>query len=291
MITRVMPALKRDAMAPMKPVEYAARDGLLIRGYLTLPLGRETGNLPLVMLLHDGPRQRDVWGFDPLVQLLANRGCAVLQINYRGSVGYGKEFSLKGGDGQCEASQQDIEDATRWAIASKIADPKHIAIMGVGFGGNAVLYALGKNPELYSCGVSIGGVSDWAAIFTSQDDPEDKFARSHWLSVWGDSGKLQEALNALSVVNTAGRIFSPLLVIHGRQDRVVPLGQAKRLVAAMERAGRKVDSLFIPNEGHEFCTESGRLAEYKAIEAFLAKHLGTAAKSAVAGSGSGDKKK
>jgi dipeptidyl aminopeptidase/acylaminoacyl peptidase len=152
------------AMVPMYPVKYPARDGLMLHGYLTVPPGREMKHLPLVVMVHGGPWSRDTYGFDPQVQFLANRGYAVMQINYRGSTGYGREFYEKGFRAVGTTVQDDIEDATRFAIRKGIADPKRIAIMGGSFGGYSTLMGLIRSPDLYCCGIDIAGVTDWAGI-------------------------------------------------------------------------------------------------------------------------------
>ena len=292
---RSCPWIKPEQMAPMHPITYKARDGLEIHGYLTVPRGQKPFNLPLVVMPHGGPWVRDTWGFNPLVQMLANRGYAVLQMNYRGSAGYGQEFSRKGRHQVGGAIQLDIEDATRWAIEKKVADPKRIAIVGASYGGYSALYALGQSPDLYCCGISISGVSDWVSIYKNISDPEYQFAREHWIKEIGDPEKDEEKLKAISPVNFADKITAPVLIIHGKEDKVVPLKQAKKMVAALEKTGRKPQSFFASDEGHGFRKEKARVQEYKAIEAFLAQHLGPgatgAAPSATAGpaGGSADK--
>ncbi|MFT3868267.1 MAG: S9 family peptidase [Nibricoccus sp.] len=273
-IARLMPWIEPEQMAPMKPIKYSARDGLEIHGYLTLPNGVEPTNLPLIVMPHGGPWVRDNWEFDPLVQMLANRGYAVLQMNYRGSSGYGHAFYKKGQKQVGGTIQCDIEDGTRWAIQTKLADPKRIAIVGASYGGYSALYALGKSPDLYRCGISLCGVTDWVSIFTNLDDPEYKFSRIHWIKSIGDPEADVEKLKAISPVNFAQSITAPVLIIQGKNDRIVPPKQAKKMVTALEKAGRKPQSLFLPDEGHGSKTEKGRIAEFKAIEAFLAKHLG-----------------
>jgi dipeptidyl aminopeptidase/acylaminoacyl peptidase len=268
------PWIKPEQMAVMNPITYNASDGLQIHGYLTIPLGQKPRNLPLVVMPHGGPWVRDMWGFDPLVQMLANRGYAVLQMNYRGSVGYGSEFSKKGEQEVGGAIQRDIDDATRWAIAKKVADPKRIAILGASYGGYSALYALGKSSDLYCCGISIAGVTDWVRIYKKFDDPEYELAREYWVKEIGDPEKDEEKLKAISPVNFADKITAPVLIIQGKDDKVVPPKQAKEIIAALEKAGRKPESLFISGEGHSFSLERSRRLEFKAIEAFLRKNLG-----------------
>jgi dipeptidyl aminopeptidase/acylaminoacyl peptidase len=268
------PWIDPEKMAPMFPIKYEARDGLLIHGYLTLPLGQKPQNLPLVVMPHGGPWARDVWGYDSLVQMLANRGYAVLQMNYRGSEGYGRAFTKAGQREIGGKIQDDIEDATRWAIKRKLADPKRIAIMGASYGGYSTLFGLGKNPDLYCCGISICGVSDWYSMYKTLDDPEYEFARAHWIEQIGDPEKDEEKLKAISPLYFAGKITAPLLLIHGKDDRVVPIKQAKRMQSALANLGRKPETLYMAGETHGIHREEPRIVMYKAIEAFLAKHLG-----------------
>ena len=267
--------IKPAQMAPMLSVKYQARDGLVIHGFLTVPVGHQPKDLPLVVMPHGGPWVRDVWGFDPLVQLLANRGYAVLQMNYRGSPGYGEELFEKAHRQIGKAIQDDIEDATRWALAAGVADPKHIAIVGESYGGYSALFALGRNPELYCCGISMAGVTDWPAIYDNRrGDPDYKEANKYWRQEIGDPDKDQEALKAISPVNFADKIAAPVLIIQGKDDHTVPRDQAKSMISALSKAGRPPESLFISDLGHSFGDAKQRLQIFKAIDAFLAKNLG-----------------
>jgi len=269
-----MPNIKPDEMARVFPIHYAARDGLNIHGYLTVPVGYPPKHLPLIVMPHGGPHYRDVWGFDPLVQFLANRGYAVLQMNYRGSPGYGQEFFDKGKLQFGSGMQNDIEDATRWAVAKGIADPEHVAIVGTSFGGFSTLFALGHNPELYKCGVSIAGVTDWLGMYKKMDDDVYKFAQQTWKENVGDPMTDEAMLKAISPVYFADKITAPLLLIQGREDFTVPPDQANAMIAAMEAAGRKPESLFLADDGHGLTSAKARREGFKAIEAFLGKNLG-----------------
>jgi dipeptidyl aminopeptidase/acylaminoacyl peptidase len=270
-----MPWLKPELMAPMLSVKYNARDGLVIHGYLTVPAGHKPDEkLPLVVMPHGGPWARDVWGFDPLVQLLANRGYAVLQMNYRGSTGYGEELHRKARRQIGREIQDDIEDATRWAIAAGVADPKRIAIMGGSYGGYSTLFGLGHNPDLYRCGISLFGVTDWLAFFEDSDIAEYKSAKRYWREQLGDPVKDHYDLKTISPVNFADKITAPVLIIQGREDQRVPPDQAKRMIAALGKAGRKPESLFIAKLGHNYGTETQRKEIFTAIVSFLEKHLG-----------------
>jgi dipeptidyl aminopeptidase/acylaminoacyl peptidase len=267
--------IKPAQMAPMLSVKYQARDGIVIHGFLTVPVGHQPKDLPLVVMPHGGPWVRDVWGFDPMVQLLANRGYAVLQMNYRGSPGYGEELFEKAHRQIGKAIQDDIEDATRWAIAAGVADPKHIAIMGASYGGYSTLFALGHNPELYRCGISLAGVTDWPAIYDDRrGDPDAKEANKYWRREIGDPDKDQETLKAISPVNFADKITAPVLIVQGKDDHTVPREQAKLMISALEKVGRTPESLFISELAHGYGNERQRLQIYKAVVAFLEKNLG-----------------
>lgn len=268
------PWINPTLMAPMLAIKYQARDGLTIHGYLTAPAGHELKNLPLVVMPHGGPWVRDIWGFDPLVQLIANRGYAVLQMNYRGSLGYGEEFYQNARREIGGKIQDDIEDATRWAIATGVADPSRIAIMGGSYGGYSALFALGKNSELYRCGVSIAGVTDWPAIYEDSDVSENKLSRKYWREQIGDPEKDRINLRAISPVNFAEAITAPVLIIQGKQDQRVPQDQAKRMIDALEKVGRTPESLLLSRVGHNLGQESDRNQIFAAIVGFLEKHLG-----------------
>jgi len=255
-------------------VKYQARDGLVIHGYLTVPVGYEPKKLPLVVMPHGGPWARDTWGFSPMVQLLANRGYAVLQINYRGSTGYGDELFQQAKREIGGKIQDDIEDATRWAIAAGVADPARIAIFGMSYGGYSALFALGHNPELYRCGISAAGVTDWPGIYEDSDVSDSKAARAYWREQIGDPGKDMTRLAAISPVNFADKIVAPVLIIQGEEDQRVPEDQAKRMIAALTRAGHPPEQNLVKDLGHSFGTEKQKAKLYQQVVAFLEKHLG-----------------
>jgi dipeptidyl aminopeptidase/acylaminoacyl peptidase len=227
-----------------------------------------------VVLVHGGPWVRDTWGFDPLVQLLANRGYAVLQVNYRGSTGFGDELFRKARRQIGREVQDDIEDGTRWAIAAGVANPKRIAIMGSSYGGYSTLFGLGHNAELYRCGISLFGMTDWLAFFEQSDIADYKVAKLYWHGQLGDPAKDKVDLRAISPVNFAEKITAPLLIIQGEKDQRVPPDQAKRMIDALTKVGRKPESLFMANLGHTYGNEKERTEIYKAVVAFLEKNLG-----------------
>jgi dipeptidyl aminopeptidase/acylaminoacyl peptidase len=267
--------IKPPQMAQMLGIKYESRDGLLIHGFLTVPPGYPPKGLPLVVMPHGGPWVRDVWGFDPEVQLLANRGYAVLQMDYRGSPGYGAELFWRARREIGRKIQDDIEDGTRWAIAAGVADPKRIAIFGWSYGGFSALHALGHTPELYRCGVSAAGVTDWPAIFNArQSDPDYREANRYWKREIGDPHTDGEFLREISPVNYADKIKAPVLIVQGKDDTIVPPGQARSMIRALENAGAQPESLFLAGEGHGVLEERVRVQFFTRLVQFLEQHLG-----------------
>lgn len=278
-IAQTRPWLKAGDMAEMYPVKCQARDGLELNGYLSLPPGRGRKNLPMVTLVHGGPYGiRDGWGFDPLVQFLANRGYAVLQVNYRGSGGYGVEFFDKGRHEVGKGIQDDIEDLTRWAVAQGIADPHRLAIMGGSYGGYSALYALAKTPALFRCGVACAAVSDWNGLLQYLRD-EHQYSRNalrYWAAMLGDMAKPgeRERLAAVSPVNLAAQIKAPLFLMHGEEDTTVPIEQAHAMAAALKKAGHPPETLYLQYVGHQWPTDKKGVEFLRRVESFLAANLG-----------------
>ncbi len=267
------PWLKENEMARMKPVEYTARDGLKIHGYLTLPLDTEPKNLPVVILPHGGPWARDSWGFDPEVQFLVNRGAAVLQMNFRGSTGYGKAFWQAGFKQWGRAMQDDITDGVRWLLAQGVADPKRIAIYGASYGGYAVLAGLAFTPDLYCCGVDYVGVSNIFTLLASIP-PYWEPVREMFCEQVGDPEKDRDLLKSVSPLFSADRIKAPLLVAQGANDPRVKKAESDQIVEALRSRGIPVEYIVKDNEGHGFSNEENRFDFYRAMERFLGKTLG-----------------
>lgn len=270
------PWLPEERLASMKPVQYISRDGLTIHGYLTLPEGSEGKNLPVIINPHGGPWVRDSWGYNSEAQFLANRGLAVLQMNYRGSTGYGRAFWEASFKEWGRAMQDDITDGVKWLIEQGIADPERIGIYGGSYGGYAVLAGLAFTPDLYACGVDYVGVSN---IFTLLETipPYWELGRQMLYEQIGDPVKDEELLRAASPVFHADRIQAPLFVAQGANDPRVKKAESDQIVEALRKRGVDVEYMVKDNEGHGFHNEENRFEFYRAMERFLAKHLGSLA--------------
>lgn len=274
------PKLDPALMAEERPVSYKARDGLTIHGYLTLPPGVPPIKLPLIVNPHGGPYGiRDRWGFEPEVQFLASRGYAVLQINFRGSSGYGAEF-LKAGWGQWGLKMQDdVTDGVRWAIAEGYVDADRVCIFGGSYGGYVALMGLVTTPELYRCGVTYAGVSDLVELYRSAmrvgATPWRGFRDYRvWMKRvigrrWGNTKELAE----VSPLQQADRIRAPLFIAHGRNDYTVPYEHAQRLKSKLDELGRVPEWMMLPEEGHGFRKPENVRAFYLKLEDFFGKHL------------------
>jgi len=269
----VSPWLDPEAMAPMQPIRYESGDGLTIHGYLTMPAGTERGGVPLVVRPHGGPWTRDSWGFNPETQFLANRGYAVLQMNFRGSAGFGRRF-MEAGFGQWGLRMQDdVSDGVRWAIREGIADPARVAIYGGSYGGFAALSGLTRTPELYACGISYVGVSNlftWIASIPPYWTPYLEMLHE----MVGHPERDAERLRRTSPFFNADRIRVPLFVAQGANDPRVPQQESDQIVEALRERGVPVEYLVKENEGHGFLNEENRFDLYRAVERFLGEHLG-----------------
>ncbi|HET7534960.1 MAG TPA: S9 family peptidase [Candidatus Didemnitutus sp.] len=269
----IKPKIDPAQMAPMKPVSYAARDGLTIHGYLTVPVGRDPKNLPLIIHPHGGPYgPRDVWGYDPEVQFYANRGFAVLQVNYRGSGGYGPGFESAGYKKWGLEMQDDLTDGVKWAVAQGLADPKRVVISGASYGGYATMAGLVYTPELYCAGINYVGVVDIANLI-----PKTIPARKmHWTYTrLGDLGRSEDRkrIHDTSPVYFADRIQAPLLMAYGKNDPRVPRAQADDIASAMKKADKPYELMIVGDEGHGFHKEENSIAFYTRVDVFLKKFV------------------
>ena len=275
-LVEVAPWLPEQQLAPMKPIQYQSRDGLTIHGYLTLPLGREAKNLPVVINPHGGPWYRDVWGFNPEVQFLANRGYAVLQMNFRGSTGYGRKFWEASFKQWGQTMQHDITDGVNWLIKEGIADPKRVAIYGGSYGGYATLAGVAFTPDLYAAAVDYVGVSNMFT-FMKTIPPYWKPFLDMFYEMVGDPVKDKAMMEAVSPVMHADKIKTPLFVAQGAHDPRVNKDESDQMVEALKKRGVDVEYMVKDNEGHGFHNEENRFEFYEAMEKFLAKHLQPAA--------------
>lgn len=267
------PKLEQYKLAKMMPISFTARDGLTIHGYLTLPVGLPPKHLPMILHVHGGPYARDVWGLHPEVQWMANRGYAVLQINYRGSTGYGKAF-LNAGDREWAGKMHDdLIDGKNWAVQQGYADAKRVCIYGGSYGGYATLVGVTFTPDAFACGVDIVGPSNIATLI--------KAIPPYWapMKALFDKrvGKVEteeEFLKSRSPLFKADLIKVPLLIGQGANDPRVKQAESDQIVAAMRKNNKPVEYLVFPDEGHGFARPENRMKFYAATEQFLAKYLG-----------------
>jgi dienelactone hydrolase len=264
-------ALDGKALAAVEAVAYAARDGLAIPAYLTTPVGRSSKGLPLVVMPHGGPFVRDKWAYDPWAQFLANRGYVVLQPNFRGSTGYGRDYvdSASGEFGR--KMQDDLDDGVRWLAGRGIVDPKRVCIMGASYGGYAAMWAAARNPEIYRCAISFAGVSDIRSML--RYDPSTWIARRYYRD-WRDRirGDPKFDLEKVSPLAHAADIRIPLLLAHGKDDKRVPPSQSTKLHEALQRAGKAHEYVLYPEEGHGFAKPENAVDFLTRVERFLAQH-------------------
>ncbi|HXL27636.1 MAG TPA: S9 family peptidase [Chthoniobacterales bacterium] len=266
------PWLPEDQLSEMKPIEYQARDGLTIHAYLTLPQGREPEDLPVVINPHGGPWHRDSWTFIPEVQFLANRGFAVMQMNFRGSTGYGRKFWEAGFKEWGGKMQDDITDGVHWLIRHGIADPERVAIYGASYGGYAVLEGLVKTPDLYAAGVDYVGVSNLFTFFKTIPPYWAPYLEMMYEMV-GHPEKDKDWFQEHSPALNADKIVKPLLVAQGAKDPRVNINESNQIVEALRKRGVEVVYIVKENEGHGFQNEENRFDFYEAMEKFLNTHL------------------
>ncbi|MHB8447530.1 MAG: alpha/beta hydrolase family protein [Rudaea sp.] len=267
------PSIKPAQMAPMQPVEFAARDGLQLHGYLTRPPGQaEAKNLPLVVYVHGGPYGiRDHWQFDPQVQALASRGYAVLQVNFRGSGGYGDAFYRAGLREWGGKMQDDVTDATHWAVAQGVADPARLCIFGGSYGGYAALEGAVKEPDLYKCAIGYVGVYDLRLMYTRGDVPQYEFGENYLKMALGEN---QDELWDRSPIAHLDRLKAKVMLIVGGADRRVPPVQGENLHAALLKRHVEHEWLYERTEGHGFYGEGNRTELLQRVLAFLDAQIG-----------------
>lgn len=272
---RVREKLPREDLAQMKAVTYPSSDGLEIPAYLTLPKGAAAKNLPALVIPHGGPWGRDVWGYNPLAQFFANRGYAVLMMNFRGSTGYGRKFLDAGNLEWGRKMQDDVTWGVKWMVAQGIADPKRVGILGGSYGGYATLAGVTFTPDLYAAAVDIVGPSNLITLLDSIP-PYWEPVRKVFYERMGNPNTAQgkALLVAASPIHSADKIRTPLLVAQGANDPRVNRREAEQIVVALRDRGFPVEYLLAPDEGHGFQRPVNNLALFMEAEKFLAQHLG-----------------
>lgn len=270
---KARPQLPEAALSPMEPITYKSRDGLTIHGYLTCPRGAERTQLPMVVYVHGGPNRRDSWGYNNCVQWLANRGYAVLQINYRGSMGYGKDFINAANKEWGGKMHDDLIDGVNWAIAAGIADKNKIAIFGGSYGGYAALVGAAFTPDVFCCAVDSVGPSNLVS-FLKTIPPYWEVYRAQINRSIGNPDTEEEFLKSRSPLYKADAIKIPLLIAQGAHDPRVKQAESEQIVEALKKHGIPHEYLLFPDEGHGFVNACNRLKFYARAEAFLARYLG-----------------
>jgi dipeptidyl aminopeptidase/acylaminoacyl peptidase len=267
------PELNRYGLAPMEPVSFKARDGLELNGYLSFPVGIDRSGLPTIINVHGGPWHRDSWGLDVEAQWMTNRGYLCVQVNFRGSTGYGKDFVNAGDREWGGKMQDDITDTVRWVIDQGYADPDRICIYGGSYGGYATLVGATFTPELYRCAVSIVGPSSlktWIETVPPYWTP--MIAMLH--KRVGHPETDEEFLWSRSPLSRVENISIPMVIAHGANDPRVKLAETEQIVEAMKKKGIDHELMVFPDEGHGFAKPENRMKFYRAVEKFLARHLG-----------------
>lgn len=259
--------IDRASLSEMKPIKYSARDGLEINGYLSLPAGSDGKNLPMIIMPHGGPMARDTWGFDYWVQFLTAQGYAVLQPNFRGSVGYGSDFESAGHQEWGRKMLEDINDGTKWMIEQGYANPDKICILGGSYGGYAALQAVVKDGALYKCSAALAGVFDLESFMNYRVNYFGYKVYENYVE--SDEWTLEEA----SPINNIDKYDIPVLLLHGEQDKVVREGQSKSFYRKMRRAKKDIKYVKLKDGDHFLSKQENRVRFLKEVGEFLKKHL------------------
>lgn len=267
-----MPDLNKYTLAPMEPISFVSRDGLTIHGYTTYPPGKRD-NLPMVLNVHGGPWYRDTWGYNPEAQWLANRGYICLQVNFRGSTGYGKDFLNAGNKEWGGKMHDDLVDAVNWAIDAGIADPERIAIYGGSYGGYAALVGATFTPDLFCCAVDVVGPSNLITWIETIPPYWSTLLATIYKRI-GNPDTEEEFLKSRSPLFKVDKIKISILIAQGANDPRVKQAESEQIVEAMKKKGIEYEYMLFPDEGHGFAKPENRLKFYAVAEKFFAKYLG-----------------
>jgi dipeptidyl aminopeptidase/acylaminoacyl peptidase len=267
------PELEDYTLAPMEPISFTSRDGFTIHGYATFPPGKPRKNLPMVLNVHGGPWARDVWGYNPEAQLFANRGYLCLQVNFRGSEGYGKEFLNAGNKEWGGKMHNDLIDAVNWAIDQNYADPERVAIYGHSYGGYAALVGATFTPDVFTCAIAGMGPSNLVTFINSVPPYWTTMLENMYKRI-GDPRTEEDFLKERSPLFRVDAIEIPMVIAQGANDVRVKQAESEQIVEAMEAKGLEVEYILFEDEGHGFAKPENRLRFYGRVEEFLSKHLG-----------------
>lgn len=260
------------SVSPVKPIAFKAADGTALTGYLTLPQGKAAKDLPLIVFPHGGPAARDTLGFDWWAQAMAAQGYAVLQVNFRGSDGLGRKH-LEAGYGEWGRKMQtDLSDGVRWVVGQGMADAKRVCIVGASYGGYAALAGATLDPGVYRCAVSVSGISDPGRFIAWSKDEHGRLSQKYWSRFMGVDGARDPDLAAISPIAHIDRIAGPVLLVHGKDDTVVPYAQSQMMLDAMRRAGKPVEMVTLKGEDHWMSRGDTRFQMLSAVIAFLRKN-------------------
>ena len=266
------PYLASYKLPSMKPISFKARDGLIIHGYLTCPIDKEQKKLPIVIDVHGGPWLRNTWGFNDQAQWLANQGIACLQINFRGSIGYGKEFLNAGDKEWANKMHNDLIDAVNWVVNEKIADPKKVAIAGMSYGGYASLVGATFTPDVFCCAIDISGPSNLVTMLHSIIS-FNEMGREKWFRRLGNPELDIDFLKSRSPLFKADQIKIPVFIAHGGNDPRIKQSEADLMVEAMKKNGVTCEYMLFPDEGHQKMRPENTFKLLMGIENFLNEHL------------------
>jgi len=268
-----MPELNKYKLARTEPISFMARDGLTIHGYITFPVWKERKNLPMVLSVHGGPYYRDTWGYEPTTQLFANRGYVCLQVNFRGSTGYGKAFVNAGDKEWAGKMHDDLVDAVGWAVEQGYANPEKVAIYGSSYGGYAALVGATFTPDVFCCAVDIFGPSNLVTHLRSIPPYWSAYLAEIHKRI-GNPDTEEEFLKSRSPLFKVEQIKIPILIAQGANDAQVKQEESDQIVEAMKKKGLDYEYMLFEDEGHGFTKPENRLKFFAAAEKFLAKHLG-----------------